>query len=191
MVGLANAGTGSASEVLLGALRDHGRSLVVGERTFGKGTMQMVRPWRGASNVMQFYTAAVMYSPSGRSVQMLGIEPDVVAYERPEGRPAGTVVLREEDLFPMALPAVSGSSPSLAASPRAAVVRRCVSFTGNADRRWKGTRATLENRDYALYVGQDALRCLSRHGTSVLTARRASGGLGAGVPSRRAAPRGY
>ncbi|MDJ0872219.1 MAG: S41 family peptidase [Gammaproteobacteria bacterium] len=191
MVGLANAGTGSASEVLLGALRDHGRSLVVGERTFGKGTMQMIRPWRGASNVMQFYTAAVMYSPSGRSVQMLGIEPDVVAYERPEGRPAGTVVLREEDLFPMALPAVSGSSPSLAANPRAAVVRRCVSFTGNADRRWKGTGATLEIRDYALYVGQDALRCLSRHGTSVLTARRASGGLGAGVPSHRAAPQGY
>ncbi len=191
MVGLANAGTGSASEVLLGALRDHGRSLVVGERTFGKGTMQMIRPWRGASGVMQFYTAAVMYSPSGRSVQMLGIEPDVVAYERPEGRPAGTVVLREEDLFPMALPAVSGSSSNLAVDPRAAVVRRCVSLTGSADRRWTGAWATLENSDYALYVAQDALRCLSRHGTSVLTARRTAGGTSAGDATRRAALQGY
>ena len=103
MVTLVNATTGSASEVLAGALQDHGRSYVVGERTFGKGTVQTARPWNPSGSVVEFYTVARYHRPSGRSVQLIGIRPDVEAYEQPGPLPKGRVVLREGDLFPTAL----------------------------------------------------------------------------------------
>jgi carboxyl-terminal processing protease len=66
----------SASEVLAGALQDHGRALVVGERTFGKGSVQSVLPLRNGGGVK--LTTAHYYTPSGRSIQALGITPDIV-----------------------------------------------------------------------------------------------------------------
>jgi carboxyl-terminal processing protease len=73
---LVNRGTASASEVLAGALQDHGRSLIVGERTFGKGSVQSVLPLRNGAGIK--LTTARYYTPSGRSIQAEGIEPDVV-----------------------------------------------------------------------------------------------------------------
>lgn len=76
MVVLIDRGTASASEVLAGALQDHGRALVVGERSFGKGSVQSVLPLRNGAGIK--LTTARYYTPSGRSIQALGIEPDVV-----------------------------------------------------------------------------------------------------------------
>jgi len=87
MVTLVNATTGSASELLSGALQDHGRSLIVGQQTFGKGTVQTVRPWQGSRSIMEFYTVARYYRPSGVGVQLIGIEPDIEVYERPGAAP--------------------------------------------------------------------------------------------------------
>jgi carboxyl-terminal processing protease len=87
LVTLVNATTGSASEVLAGALQDHGRSLIVGELSFGKGTVQTVRPWKGSRAIMEFYTAARYYRPSGVGVQLIGIEPDIAVFERPGPEP--------------------------------------------------------------------------------------------------------
>ncbi len=171
LVTLVNAGTGSASEVLLGALRDHGRALIVGERTFGKGTMQTVRPWSSASGIMQLFTTAVMHSPSGRSMQMLGIEPDLTANDRPYGYSAGKVVLREEDLFPMALPAVSPQAPEVVGNWNISRIRRCVSVTGAADQRWSDAKVPSTDNDYVSYVGQDVLRCLTTSASQSLTLR--------------------
>ena len=77
---LVDRGTASASEVLSGALQDHGRALIVGERTFGKGSVQSVLPLRSGAGIK--LTTALYYTPSGRSIQAQGIEPDVmIAWE--------------------------------------------------------------------------------------------------------------
>ena len=73
---LVDRGSASASEVLAGALQDHGRALIVGERTFGKGSVQSVLPLRNGSGIK--LTTARYYTPSGRSIQAEGIRPDVV-----------------------------------------------------------------------------------------------------------------
>lgn len=72
---LVDRGTASASEVVSGALQDHGRALIVGERTFGKGSVQSVLPLRNGAGIK--LTTALYYTPSGRSIQAHGIEPDV------------------------------------------------------------------------------------------------------------------
>ena len=77
---------------VLAALQDHGRSLVVGERTLVKGTMQRVRPWGNGSRIMKFCAAGLMFSPSGRSMYMRVIKPDLNAYDESDGKSAERVV---------------------------------------------------------------------------------------------------
>ena len=69
------AASASASEVLAGALQDHGRALIVGEKTFGKGSVQSVLNLRNGSGIR--LTTSRYYTPSGRSIQAEGIQPDV------------------------------------------------------------------------------------------------------------------
>jgi carboxyl-terminal processing protease len=76
LVLLVDRGTASASEVLAGALQDHRRAVIVGERTFGKGSVQSVLPLRNGHGIK--LTTARYYTPSGRSIQAEGIRPDVV-----------------------------------------------------------------------------------------------------------------
>ncbi|MBT8049524.1 MAG: S41 family peptidase [Xanthomonadales bacterium] len=80
---LVDYGTASASEVLAGALQDQRRALIVGERTFGKGSVQSVLPLRNGAGIK--LTTARYYTPSGRSIQAEGIEPDVVIVWESEG----------------------------------------------------------------------------------------------------------
>ena len=76
IVVLVNRSSASASEVLAGALQDHGRALIVGERTFGKGSVQSVLNLRNGAGIR--LTTSRYYTPSGRSIQAEGIMPDVV-----------------------------------------------------------------------------------------------------------------
>lgn len=92
---LVDRGTASASEVFAGALQDHGRAVVVGERSFGKGSVQSVLPLRNGGGIK--LTTARYYTPSGRSIQAEGIEPDVV-YESGGVAGADSGRKREVDL---------------------------------------------------------------------------------------------
>ena len=76
VVVLVNAGSASASEIVAGALQDHKRAIIMGQKTFGKGSVQTVLPVANAAALK--LTTARYYTPSGRSIQVSGIEPDVV-----------------------------------------------------------------------------------------------------------------
>ncbi len=83
IVVLVNGGSASASEIVAAALKDHRRGIVVGTKSFGKGSVQTVMPLREQSAMR--LTTARYYSPSGRSIQNLGVTPDIIV-EQPRRR---------------------------------------------------------------------------------------------------------
>ena len=81
IVVLINGGSASASEIVAGALQDHHRAIVVGTKSFGKGSVQTVMPLRG--NGAMRLTTSRYYTPSGRSIQALGVSPDILVEQPP------------------------------------------------------------------------------------------------------------
>jgi carboxyl-terminal processing protease len=96
LVVLVNGGSASASEIVAGALQDHKRATIMGAQTFGKGSVQSVRPL-GADTAVKI-TIARYYTPNGTSIQAKGIVPDVMLDETAEGRNFAALRLREADL---------------------------------------------------------------------------------------------
>ena len=82
MVVLVNNGSASASEILAGAVQDHGRGTVLGTKTFGKGSVQTILPVDGGAALR--LTTAMYFTPGGRSIQVTGITPDIEMENLPE-----------------------------------------------------------------------------------------------------------
>jgi carboxyl-terminal processing protease len=96
LVVLVNEGSASASEIVAGALQDHGRAVIMGAQTFGKGSVQTVRPL-SAETALKITTARY-YTPKGQAIQARGIVPDVWLDETAEGNVFAALRMREADL---------------------------------------------------------------------------------------------
>jgi carboxyl-terminal processing protease len=93
IVVLINGGSASASEIVAGALQDHRRAIVVGTQSFGKGSVQTLMPLQGDAAMR--LTTARYYTPSGRSIQALGISPDIIV-EQPSRPPEDPDAIAED-----------------------------------------------------------------------------------------------
>jgi carboxyl-terminal processing protease len=99
MIVLVNAGSASGSEIVAGALQDYGLAVLLGTRTFGKGSVQTVIPLDNGGGLR--LTTAKYFTPKGRSIHAKGIEPDVVVEEKTETDEASSSkvrIIREKDL---------------------------------------------------------------------------------------------
>ena len=93
---LINSGSASASEIVAGALQDHKRAILVGTKSFGKGSVQTIMPVAGGGAMR--LTTARYYTPSGRSIQALGIEPDIAVQQAKLEKVASGFSIHEADL---------------------------------------------------------------------------------------------
>lgn len=96
MVVLVNGGSASASEIVAGALQDHKRAVIMGTKTFGKGSVQTIVPVSNGAALK--ITTARYYTPDGRSIQAAGITPDITTEEAKITRNEASARLREADL---------------------------------------------------------------------------------------------
>jgi len=96
LVVLVNGGSASASEIVSGALQDHKRAIVIGEKTFGKGSVQAILPV--VDNEAMRLTIARYYLPSGRTIQAEGVVPDIIVYPGDVPTKANEQSIKEKDL---------------------------------------------------------------------------------------------
>ncbi len=156
LVVLINGGSASASEIVAGALQDHRRAIVVGTKSFGKGSVQTVIPLK--SDAAMRLTTARYYTPSGRSIQSLGVMPDIVVNQ------------------PVVDPTATGTEAAAAAAAEADKGRSEASLRGaisndsmtederkllEEERARTEETAKLRDEDYQLAYAVDILRGLS------------------------------
>jgi carboxyl-terminal processing protease len=151
MVVLINGGSASASEIVAGALQDHHRAILLGTRTFGKGSVQTIIPLHGQGAMR--LTTARYYTPSGRSIQARGIDPDI------EVEPAKVEVIAQQ---PMTTEAeLKGALTNDTAPPAPSPDQSQKNGTGDSANPVTGEAASGKtdlNQDYQLARAIDLLR---------------------------------
>ncbi len=150
MVVLVNGGSASASEIVAGALQDHRRAVVVGTNTFGKGSVQSVMPVQGEGAIR--LTTALYYTPSGRSIQALGVAPDILVEQRDPVEDAPT-----EDRF-------TRSEADLRGALRNTTLTEDEQRLRDEEQAIAEETARLRNQDYQLAYAIDILTGLNALG---------------------------
>ncbi len=157
VVVLTNGGSASASEIVAGALQDHARAILLGQRTFGKGSVQTVIPLPG--NGAMRLTTARYYTPSGRSIQGLGITPDIpVASSRTETAHFGPE--RESDLN-HTISNQGGTPPNAPRPPRTDLPPIASSIPAVPPEGWPTFDAAKPDTDFQLQQGLVVVRAMA------------------------------
>jgi len=154
MVVLINGGSASASEIVAGALQDHRRAIILGTRSFGKGSVQTVIPM-GNDGAIRLTTARY-YTPSGRSIQGLGIAPDVPVQESREDE-IHYLPDREADLN-HALKNEGGSAPTKPPAPRDDIPAVARKIDAKPPTTWPKFDLAKPETDYQLQQGIAVVR---------------------------------
>jgi carboxyl-terminal processing protease len=149
LVVLINGGSASASEIVSGALQDHRRAIIVGTRSFGKGSVQTVIPM-GNDGAIRLTTARY-YTPSGSSIQGLGIAPDVEVQESREDE-VHYLPDREADLN-HALKNEGGSAPTKPPAPRDDIPPQVKQIEQKPPANWPKFDLAKPDTDYQLQQG--------------------------------------
>jgi carboxyl-terminal processing protease len=160
MVVVINGGSASASEIVAGALKDHHRAVIVGTQSFGKGSVQTIMPVQG-DGAMRLTTARY-YTPSGRSIQALGVSPDIIVEPRPV-EPAAEGEEEDAEATAAAALALTRSEADLRGSLANDSLTEDEKKTLEEDRRKQEETARLRAEDYQMSYALDIL-----HGLTVL-----------------------
>lgn len=159
MIVLIDAGSASASEIVAGALQDQRRALIMGERSFGKGSVQTLLPL-GRDAALKLTTARY-YTPLGRSVQEGGIEPDISVPQLsdPDAAKRAKFAMRESDLRGHLINEVDLEDEELEADEQ-------------EDPRFSATPEELEEQGIEDFQLHYAIKTLRRSGGAIMAARR-------------------
>lgn len=151
-------GSASASEIVASALQDNGRGLVVGLRTFGKASVQTLFEPALHQDYYIKLTVARYYAPSGQTIQVVGVNPDVVVSPDVDGKvPVG---FREENLNNHLVP-IEGENKS-AWQPQLPALNKCVAETGLGEKIAKREPKPQIHPDFQLLRAADYVVCLAR-----------------------------
>jgi len=161
LVILQDAESRSAAEIVSGALQDLQRAWIVGERSFGKGSVQSIVEMPILGDVSILLTFALYHLPYGRTTQLHGVTPDFTVHKNPESTPDQRFSPREADAYPFPIP---NPGPSWI-QPRTKKVQElsdCITASGLAKKRFEDD---IQNKpgilpDYQLYFAEDLIACL-------------------------------
>jgi|GEM_PF-6280183 len=163
LVVIVDGGSASSAEILSGALQEHGRGVIIGDQTFGKGNFQSVTQLQDFDQLRLIHTEGLYYLASGRSPQLVGITPDIKVLSHPKIDHEPIRELREED---------SGTNPiptkeAFFVSPQRENIEKmshCVHDQGRAEKRYFQMTQKDKKVDYPLIYAQEVLDCSKKLG---------------------------